>query len=46
MFGNSRAQFTIVSVMGAAVWFEADRGEDIEFYKAAAQALPVLLLAF
>jgi hypothetical protein len=46
MFGNSRAQFIIVSIMGAAVWLKADRGVDIEYYKAAAQALPVLLLAF
>jgi membrane-bound ClpP family serine protease len=46
MFGNSRAQFIIVSIMGAAVWLKADRGVEIEYYKAAAQALPVLLLAF
>ena len=46
MFGNGRAQFIIVSIMGAAVWLKADRGVDIEYYKAAAQALPVLLLAF
>jgi hypothetical protein len=46
MFGNGRAQFIIVSIMGAAVWLKADRGVDIEYYKAVAQALPVLLLAF
>jgi membrane-bound ClpP family serine protease len=46
MFGDSRAQFIIVSIMGAAVWLKADRGVEIEYYKAAAQALPVLLLAF
>ena len=46
MFGYSPAQFIIVSIMGAAVWLKADRGVDIEYYKAAAQALPVLLLAF
>jgi hypothetical protein len=46
MFGDSRAQFIIVSIMGAAVWLKADRGVDIEYYKAATHALPVLLLAF
>jgi hypothetical protein len=45
VFGNSRVQIVAVSVMGAVVTLRADHDVDIEYYKAAAQALPVLLLA-